>query len=131
MIAEMQLPPEYRVEFSGQSKMLGETAYYFLVALGLSILFMYLILAAQFESWMNPMAILSALPVTIPFGLMSLLMFRHADGPVCHVRAVHAGGHRQEERHLASRQDQRAAARGGMPRDEAIMEANHTGCGRS
>ena len=62
--------------FSGQAKTLGETGYYFLIAFVLSIVFMYLILAAQFESWMQPIAILMALPVTIPFGLLSLVLFR-------------------------------------------------------
>ena len=52
--AEMHMPPAYQLVESGQSKTLGETGYYFLVALLLSTLFMYLILAAQFESWMNP-----------------------------------------------------------------------------
>jgi len=75
IVKEMNMPPGYEITFGGQAKMLGETGYYFAVALGLSILFMYLILAAQFESWLNPVAILAALPITIPFGLLSLLLF--------------------------------------------------------
>jgi HAE1 family hydrophobic/amphiphilic exporter-1 len=76
-IAEsLNMPPEYQINFVGQAKTLGETGYYFMVALGLSVLFMYLILAAQFESWVFPVSILTALPVTIPFGLLSLLLFR-------------------------------------------------------
>jgi len=71
----MNLPPQYTYIFTGQAKTLGETGYYFMVAFGLSITFMYLILAAQFESWMQPIAILMALPVTIPFGMLSLVLF--------------------------------------------------------
>lgn len=74
--ASLNMPREYQVNFTGQAKTLGETGYYFMVALGLSVLFMYLILAAQFESWVFPISILAALPVTIPFGLLSLLLFR-------------------------------------------------------
>ena len=72
----MNLPPQYRYVFTGQAKTLGETGYYFLIAFTLSITFMYLILAAQFESWMQPIAILMALPVTIPFGMLSLVLWR-------------------------------------------------------
>src|SRR5690349_17412801 len=71
IVAEMKLPPQYEVTFGGQAKTLGETGYYFVVALVLSMILMYLILAAQFESWLHPISILSALPVTIPFGLAS------------------------------------------------------------
>lgn len=76
LIQAMNLPPEYSYEFTGQAKTLGETGYYFMIAFLLSILFMYMILAAQFESWMQPIAIMMALPVTIPFGLLSLVLFR-------------------------------------------------------
>ncbi len=74
-VEDMQLPPGYGVVMGGQGKMLAETGYYFVVALALSTTFMYLILAAQFESWIHPISILSSLPVTIPFGLLSLLLF--------------------------------------------------------
>jgi hydrophobic/amphiphilic exporter-1 (mainly G- bacteria), HAE1 family len=76
VVEEMQLDPEYQIVFGGQADMLAETAYYFMVALVLSVTFMYLILAAQFESWIHPISILAGLPVTIPFGLLSLLLFR-------------------------------------------------------
>ena len=125
ILKDMNLPPQYEVDFSGQSKTLGETAYYFMVALVLSILFMYMILAAQFESWSNPLAILAALPVTIPFGLLSLLLFRQPMdlyamfGLFMLVGIVKKNGILQVDKTNELR-------RAGMQRDEAIIDANHT-----
>src|SRR5262249_13621909 len=122
---EMNLPPGFEITFGGQAKMLGETGYYFLVALGLSVLFMYLILAAQFESWLNPVAILAALPVTIPFGLLSLLMFRTPMdlyamfGLFMLIGIVKKNGILQVDKTNELR-------RAGMERGAAILEANHT-----
>jgi hydrophobic/amphiphilic exporter-1 (mainly G- bacteria), HAE1 family len=125
ILQEISMPPQYGFEFSGQTKTLDETAYYFVVALVLSILFMYLILAAQFESWMDPMAILAALPVTIPFGLLSLVLFRQPMdlyamfGLFMLVGIVKKNGILQVDKTNELR-------RAGMTRDEAILEANHT-----
>jgi HAE1 family hydrophobic/amphiphilic exporter-1 len=124
VIADMELPPGYEYHFSGQAKTMGETAYYFLVALVLSILFMYLILAAQFESWVHPVSILAALPVTIPFGLLSLLLFRSPMdlyamfGLFMLIGIVKKNGILQVDK----TNELRAA---GMKREEAIIEANH------
>jgi HAE1 family hydrophobic/amphiphilic exporter-1 len=72
----LQLPPEYRFEFIGQAKTLEESNSAFAVIFGLSFLFMYMVLAAQFESFMHPLTILLALPLTVPFALMSLFLLR-------------------------------------------------------
>ncbi len=76
ILKELKLPPQYTYVFTGQAKTLGETGYYFIIAFALSIIFMYMILAAQFESWTQPLAILASLPVTVPFGMLSLVLFK-------------------------------------------------------
>ncbi|XZE45385.1 efflux RND transporter permease subunit [Pirellulaceae bacterium SH467] len=124
-IAEMNLPPEYGIVYGGQAEMLGETAYYFMVALGLSVTFMYLILAAQFESWVHPVSILSGLPVTIPFGLLSLLLFQTPldlyamFGLFMLIGIVKKNGILQVDKTNELRDR-------GMPREQAILEANYT-----
>jgi hydrophobe/amphiphile efflux-1 (HAE1) family protein len=72
--AELHAPPTFRLQLTGNSKQQGETGKGFLLALGMAFVFMYLILAAQFESWLYPMIILASLPLTVPFALLSLLI---------------------------------------------------------
>ncbi|WP_155121540.1 efflux RND transporter permease subunit [Bryobacter aggregatus] len=68
------LPPGYRVAYAGQVKVLEETTKNMLLAIGLASIFMYMVLAAQFESLVHPLIILSTLPLSIPFALLSLIV---------------------------------------------------------
>ncbi|HTH37141.1 MAG TPA: efflux RND transporter permease subunit [Pyrinomonadaceae bacterium] len=69
--AELNMPAEYLTGVTGQSKELQKAYNAFLYAFLLSFVFMYLILAAQFESFIHPVTILLTLPLAVPFALLS------------------------------------------------------------
>ncbi len=73
VIDDVGLPPGYSMAFSGQVKILEETTLNMLLAFGLASIFMYMVLAAQFESLTHPFVILLTLPLSIPFALLSLI----------------------------------------------------------
>lgn len=72
----MNMPSAYGVKLTGQADTMKETLFYMVQAIAISVIFMYLVLAAQFESWTLPVSILMALPVTIPFGMLSMVLWR-------------------------------------------------------
>ena len=70
--AEMNLPTAYTTTVSGRARELERTFTEFIWAFILSIIFMYMILASQFESTVHPLTILLSLPLSVPFALLSL-----------------------------------------------------------
>ncbi|MCC6586099.1 MAG: efflux RND transporter permease subunit [Bryobacterales bacterium] len=75
-VAALKMPPEYRTGTLGRTKEFGRAAKNYVIALLLSIVLMYMILAAQFESFIDPVTILLSLPLSVPFALLSLLVAR-------------------------------------------------------
>ncbi len=71
-IREVGLPAGYSYRFSGQVKVLEETTWNLVLAMLLASIFMYMVLAAQFESFTYPFIIMLTLPLSVPFALFSL-----------------------------------------------------------
>ena len=78
IIKEENLPPGYNGEATGQTREMQRVFVNFALAVLLSFIIMYLVLAAQFESWLHPVTILLSLPLTLPFAFLSIIIFRQA-----------------------------------------------------
>jgi HAE1 family hydrophobic/amphiphilic exporter-1 len=71
----IQFPPGYRYQFSGSTKNMRESFGYAVSALAMAVIFIYMILASQFKSFLQPLALMTALPLTLIGVVLALLMF--------------------------------------------------------
>jgi len=74
--AGIGLAPGYAIVFTGRAKTLQETFTNFIAAFGIALIFMYMILASQFESFTHPISILLAVPLSFPFALLTMIVLR-------------------------------------------------------
>jgi HAE1 family hydrophobic/amphiphilic exporter-1 len=73
-VAKQKMPPEYGIVTTGRGKLLQEALQNFLIALVLSLAFIYIVLAAQFESFVHPVTIMVSMFLAVPFGLLTLMV---------------------------------------------------------
>ncbi len=69
------LPPGYRFDYGGDGEMMQESGKYALIALGIAVIFIYLVLASQFGSFLQPLAIMASLPLSLIGVFLALMIF--------------------------------------------------------
>src|SRR5882762_790970 len=74
-VEDLHLKPGYQAVFGGSARTLAEASSNFTIALVLSVIFIYMVLASQFNSFVHPLTIMTALPLSLPAGLLSLMAF--------------------------------------------------------
>ncbi|TWO73042.1 efflux RND transporter permease subunit [Caenimonas sedimenti] len=72
----IQFPPGYRYQFGGSTKNMRESFGYAVSALAMAVIFIYMILASQFKSFLQPLALMTSLPLTLIGVVLALMMFR-------------------------------------------------------
>jgi hypothetical protein len=72
MLTGLNMPPTMSFRLQGQSKILDETTTNLMMAIGLAMIFVYMVLASQFESFLQPIVIMLVLPIAVPFALFTL-----------------------------------------------------------
>lgn len=123
-IKKVGLPQGYTSRLIGAVKILDETTANLIIAFLLASIFMYMVLAAQFESFLHPFTIMLSLPLSIPFALLSLwltgrtLNLWSALGVLLLLGIVKKNGILQVDYTNKLRQQ-------GVPLREAILQANH------
>lgn len=71
----LQLPPGYRYSFGGSTRNMKESFGYAVSALAMAVVFIYMILASQFKSFLQPLALMTSLPLTLIGVVLALLAF--------------------------------------------------------
>jgi HAE1 family hydrophobic/amphiphilic exporter-1 len=123
--AEVRPSAAYDMQVLGRGKIMAETFANFLTAFGLAFVFMYIILAAQFEHFLHPVTILLSIPLTLPFALLSLWLWGENLGLFGLMGTFLLAGVVKKNGILQVDYTNRLRAQG-LNRRDAMIEANRT-----
>jgi len=123
-VQELNMPPEYLYDFIGKSRDMGKTIQGFITAFFMSAVFMYLVLASQFESLLHPVTIMLSVPLSIPFALISLVVTGNSLNIFSALGVFMLFGIVKKNSILQIDYTNTLREQG-MPRNEAIVTANH------
>jgi HAE1 family hydrophobic/amphiphilic exporter-1 len=123
-LAEISLKPGYAAVFGGSAKTLAEASNDFLIAVFLAIAFIYMVLASQFNSFIYPISIMTALPLSLPAGLLALMAFGMTINVYSAIGLMMLFGIVKKNSILQVDYTNTLRAQG-MERHEAIIQANH------
>ncbi len=123
-VADLNLKPGYQAVFGGNARTLDEASNDFVIAIVLAIAFIYMVLASQFNSFIHPLTIMTALPLSLPAGLIALMAFGMTLNVYSAIGLMMLFGIVKKNSILQVDYTNTLRAQG-LERHEALMTANH------
>jgi HAE1 family hydrophobic/amphiphilic exporter-1 len=121
---EMNLKPGYAAVFGFGARVLSQASNDFLIAVILAVIFIYMVLASQFNSLIHPLTIMTAIPLSLPCGLFALLIFGMTINVYSAIGLMMLFGIVKKNSILQVDYTNTLIGQG-MERNEAILTANH------
>jgi HAE1 family hydrophobic/amphiphilic exporter-1 len=123
-VVELNMKPGYQAVFGGSARTLDEASNDFLIAILLAVAFIYMVLASQFNSFIHPLTIMTALPLSLPAGILSLMAFGMTINVYSAIGLMMLFGIVKKNSILQVDYTNTLRAEG-MERHQALMTANH------
>jgi HAE1 family hydrophobic/amphiphilic exporter-1 len=123
-VDELHLRAGYQAVFGGSARTLAEASSNFTIAMVLAVIFIYMVLASQFNSFVHPLTIMTSLPLSLPAGLLALMAFGMTVNVYSAIGLMMLFGIVKKNSILQVDYTNTLRAKG-VERHEALIQANH------